>query len=275
MNPWIAGALGWWILGGPIGGLVAFLGAAFWNAAKAQQNQGAFRTTPPPPPPPPGGAGRRTRASSSASASGASSAGDDPDPRFSFTVSLMVLVAAVMMADGRASRGELAVVKAFLRDNFDADTARSCLQILKGLLGKTYNVPPVCRQIRRHMDIAARRTLLHLLYGIAWADGTLHRNENALLTQIAFELGIPAAEARSIAAMFERRGPDSDSDYAILGVPPDATDAEVRTAYRRMAQKHHPDKVANLGPDVQRAATEKFRTINEAWERIKKSRGIK
>ncbi|MBR4190353.1 MAG: TerB family tellurite resistance protein [Kiritimatiellae bacterium] len=271
MNPWIAGALGWWILGGPLGGIIAFLGAAFWNAAKAKENQGASQGAsrrPPPPPPPRGGAAGRASASSASS-------GDDPDPRFSFTVSLMVLVAAVMMADGRASRDELGVVKAFLRDNFDADTARSCLQILKGLLGKTYNVPPVCRQIRRHMDIASRRTLLHLLYGIAWADGALHRNENALLTQIAFELGIPAAEARSIAAMFERRGPDPDADYAILGVPPTATDAEVRTAYRRMAQKHHPDKVAHLGPDVQRAATEKFRTINEAWERIKKSRDIK
>ena len=267
MNPWIAGALGWWILGGPLGGIIAFLGAAFWNAAKAQQNQSASRGNSRPPPPPPHGAAGRTSTSSAS--------GDDPDPRFSFTVSLMVLVAAVMMADGRASRDELGVVKAFLRDTFDADTARSCLQILKGLLGKTYNVPPVCRQIRRHMDIASRRTLLHLLYGIAWADGALHRNENALLTQIAFELGIPAAEARSIAAMFERRGPDPDSDYAILGVAPDATDAEVRTAYRRMAQKHHPDKVAHLGPDVQRAATEKFRTINEAWERIKKARGIK
>ena len=267
MNPWLAGAIGWWVLGGPIGGIVGFLGASFWNAAKVQQNQSAFRTSPPPPPPH-GAAGRASAYSSSS--------GDDPDPRFSFTVSLMVLVAAVMMADGRASRDELAVVKAFLRDNFDADTARSCLQILKGLLDKTYNVPPVCRQIRRNMDIASRRTLLHLLWRIAWADGALHPAEESLLARIAADLGISAAEARAIASMAApEKTSTPDSDYAILGVSPSATDAEVRSAYRKMAMKHHPDKVAHLGPDVQRAATEKFRTINEAWERIKKSRGIK
>ena len=270
MNPWIAGALGWWILGGPLGGIIAFLGAAFWNAAKAQQNQGASRGNPRrPPPPPPRGASGRTSTSSSSS-------GDDPDPRFSFTVSLMVLVAAVMMADSRATRDELAIVKAFLKDNFDAATARSALQILKGLLGKTYNIPPVCRQIRHNMDIASRRTLLHLLWRIAWADGSLHPSEESLLARIAADLGISAAEARAIASMAApEKTATPDSDYAILGVPPTATDAEVRTAYRRMAQKHHPDKVAHLGPDVQRSATEKFRAINEAWERIKKSRGIK
>ncbi len=258
MNPWIAGALGWWILGGPLGGIVAFLGAAFWNAAKAQQNQGAFRTSPPPPPP-------HGAADSS-----------DPDPQLSFAVSLMVLVAAVMMADGRATRDELAVVKAFLQENFDASAARTALQFLRGLLGKTYDVPPVCRQIRRNMDIASRRSLLHLLWRIAWADGALHPAEESLLARIAADLGISAAEARAIASMAAPgKTSTPDSDYAILGVSPSATDAEVRSAYRKMAMKHHPDKVAHLGPDVQRAATEKFRTINEAWERIKNSRGIK
>lgn len=258
MNPWIAGALGWWILGGPLGGIVAFLGAAFWNAAKAQQNQGAFRTSPPPPPP-------HGAADSS-----------DPDPQLSFAVSLMVLVAAVMQADGRATRDELAVVKAFLQENFDASAARTALQFLRGLLGKTYDVPPVCRQIRRNMDIASRRSLLHLLWRIAWADGALHPAEESLLARIAADLGISAAEARAIASMAAPgKTSTPDSDYAILGVSPSATDAEVRSAYRKMAMKHHPDKVAHLGPDVQRAATEKFRTINEAWERIKKARGIK
>ena len=257
MNPWLAGAIGWWLFRRPLGGIIAFLGAAFWNAAKAQQNQGAFRTSPPPPHP-----------------DGAADS-SDPDPRLSFTVSLMVLVAAVMMADGRATRDELAVVKAFLKENFDATSARTALQFLKGLLGKTYDVPPVCRQIRRNMDIASRRTLLHLLWRIAWADGSLHPAEESLLARIAADLGISAAEARAIASMAApEKTSTPDSDYAILGVPPSATDAEVRSAYRKMAMKHHPDKVAHLGPDIQRAATEKFRTINEAWQRIQRSRGI-
>ena len=67
---------------------------------------------------------------------------------------------------------------------------------------------------------------------------------------------------------------DSDSAYAVLEISPSATDEEVKSAYRRMAMKNHPDKVATLGPDVQKAAEEKFRKIQEAYETIKKQRGI-
>ena len=67
---------------------------------------------------------------------------------------------------------------------------------------------------------------------------------------------------------------DSDSAYAVLGISPSATDDEVKSAYRRMAMKNHPDKVATLGPDVQKAAEEKFRKVQEAYETIKKQRGM-
>ena len=63
--------------------------------------------------------------------------------------------------------------------------------------------------------------------------------------------------------------------YQVLGVPPTATDDEVKAAYRRMALKHHPDRVATLGEDVKRAAEEKFQQINNAKEMIYKARGMK
>ena len=56
---------------------------------------------------------------------------------------------------------------------------------------------------------------------------------------------------------------------------PEATDQEVRAAYRRLALKHHPDRVATLGEDVKKAAEEKFQEINNAKERIYKARGMK
>ena len=63
--------------------------------------------------------------------------------------------------------------------------------------------------------------------------------------------------------------------YKVLEVDPNATDDEVRSAYRRMAVKHHPDKVASLGEDIRQAANEKFQRINEAKEKIYKARGMK
>ena len=62
--------------------------------------------------------------------------------------------------------------------------------------------------------------------------------------------------------------------YKVLGIEPTATDDEVRKAYRQMALKHHPDRVAALGEDVRKAAERKFQEINEAKERIYNARGL-
>jgi DnaJ like chaperone protein len=67
---------------------------------------------------------------------------------------------------------------------------------------------------------------------------------------------------------------DINSAYKVLEISPDATNDEIKTAYRKMAVKYHPDKVAHLGSDVQNAAKDKFQQLNAAYEEIKKQRGI-
>ena len=70
-------------------------------------------------------------------------------------------------------------------------------------------------------------------------------------------------------------GSTLEDAYRVLGITPDATDDEVRRAYKRMALENHPDRVASLGDDIRRAAEKKFKEINEAKERIYRARGIK
>lgn len=65
-----------------------------------------------------------------------------------------------------------------------------------------------------------------------------------------------------------------ENDYKILEVDPNASDDEVKKAYRKMAMKHHPDKVNHLGEEVRKQAEEKFKLLNEAYDRIKKERNI-
>jgi DnaJ like chaperone protein len=65
-----------------------------------------------------------------------------------------------------------------------------------------------------------------------------------------------------------------ESAYEILEIPSTATDEEVKKAYRKMAVKYHPDKVSHLGEEHQRMANEKFQRLTEAYDQVKKERGM-
>ena len=112
---------------------------------------------------------------------------------------------------------------------------------------------------------------LSILFGIADADGHVHETEHQLIRHIAQQMGISEKDYQSIEAMFVA---NTDAAYKILEVETTATDEELKKAYRKMAVKYHPDKVHYLGEDVQKGAHEKFQKVNEAWEAIKKQRGI-
>ena len=91
------------------------------------------------------------------------------------------------------------------------------------------------------------------------------------LKEIAAWMQMPESE---IDSMLNLQKDDLESAYKVLGVTPEATDDELRRAYRRLALEHHPDRVAALGDDVRRAAEKKFQEINAAKERIWKARGL-
>ena len=65
------------------------------------------------------------------------------------------------------------------------------------------------------------------------------------------------------------------SDYSILEINPNSTDDEVKKAYRKMAIKYHPDKVSHLGNELKNIAEEKFKSVNDEYQNIKKERNIK
>jgi DnaJ like chaperone protein len=91
--------------------------------------------------------------------------------------------------------------------------------------------------------------------------------------RIAAIFGISHADFESLKAP-HFKNIDPSWAYKTLEIEPTATDDEVKKAYRRMAMKYHPDKVHELGEDIKKSATEKFRSVNEAYESIKKTRNI-
>lgn len=191
-----------------------------------------------------------------------------------FNLALLVLIAAVMKADGVVRKSELAVVKAFLLRNFGETKALEHLHMLRTILATPINVQPIAVQMGTQMSYSARVQLLHMLFDMAMADGSMSSAERAMLYQLSVWMRIDEADVRSIEAMFHVAAPQLDWAYTVLEIHRDATDDEVKRAYRHMAMKYHPDRVNNLGDDVRQAATEKFRKVSEAYNHIKAERGM-
>ncbi len=196
-------------------------------------------------------------------------------PRISqddFAFGLIILSASVMKADGKVVKSELSYVKRFLLQQFGEHKAGVHLQKLKEVLGKDYSLEQVCGDIKMVMSPEVRLQLLHYLFGIAMADGSVSKEELNIIQRISNGLGLGQREFESIKAMFYK---DPVSAYKILEIDQTATDAEVKKAYRKMAVKYHPDKIAQMGEEFQKGAKEKFQKVQEAYEIIKNERGIK
>jgi len=186
---------------------------------------------------------------------------------------LMALSAAIMKADGKVLKAELDYVKKFLGNQFGEQFSVNHLQTLKHFLdGGNIPLTEICGDIKLRMQLEVRIQLLHYLFGIAKADGEVSVLELSEINRIASLMGISSVDFESVKNMFYR---NPDSDYKILGIESSATDDEVKKAYRKMAVKYHPDKVASLGEEYVKGAQEKFQKIQEAYENLKKVRSIK
>ena len=188
-----------------------------------------------------------------------------------FMMGLLILTAAVMKADGKVMKSELNFVKEYFTKNFGNDNLQNRLDILRQLLDKNIDVYQACEKIRISFPYATKLQLLHYLFGIAVADNDCTKAEKDLIERIANLIGLSQADYKSIEAMYFQV---TDSAYVILQVERNATDEEIKRAYKRMCIKYHPDKVAHLGEEAQKAANEKFQEINNAYEQIKKERNL-
>ena len=261
---WIFGAIGW-AAGGFLGGIIGFaLGSALDGSTTKRIGSGGSSGGW-------SGGGYTGGGYTGGGYSGGRRTYSNTEQRNSFLLSLLVLSTAVMKADGKVLKSELNYIKDFIRSNFGEDAVSQSLQIIKKLLQQSIDIPQACAQIRAYMIVSQRLQLFHYLLGIAQADGQVSPEESSLLFNIGKNLGLNEKDIRSIMGMFE---PEKDP-YKILEIDKTATDEEVRKAYRRLAVKFHPDKVENLGDDVKKAAEEKFKSVQSAYEQIKKERGMK
>lgn len=255
----IIGAIAGYLLLGQrfVGGLLGFFAGSFVDnivqTANKNKQQG-------------GGAKRSFSADDLFSYYQQRSSGND------FATMLMALSAAVMKADGKVLKAELTYVKSFFAQQFGSQFSGRHLQSLKQFLdAEQIPLNKICTDIRARLAEESRAQLLYYLFGIAKADGQVSESEMRVIQQISTLLGVNQADFESVKNMFYR---DVDSDYKVLEIEQSATPEEIKKAYRKMAIKYHPDKVAQLGEEFQKGAKDKFQKIQEAYENIKKTKGF-
>ena len=188
-----------------------------------------------------------------------------------FEISLLVLAAIVIKADGKIDQRELNFVRSQFVGMYGKERANSAFELFKGVMKKQISARQVCMQIRQNMPHASRLQLLHFLFGIAKADDHVSESEVDQIRKIAGYLYINQYDFESIKAMFYKA---TDSAYKILEIDKSVSDADVKKAYRKMAKKHHPDKLQGLGEEHLKGAQEKFQNIQAAYDSIKKERGF-
>ncbi|MEW4922475.1 TerB family tellurite resistance protein [Algibacter sp. 2305UL17-15] len=250
-SKWIGASLGW-SFGGPIGAIIGLaLGSVidamadgkdspFLEQGKSRRGRPTYRRQP------------RQRPQTQS--------GD-------FEVSLLVLASVVIKADGKQDQRELDFVRQQFLNMYGKERANNAFKLFKGISKQNVSVRPVCLQIRQMMDHPSRLQLMHFLFGIAKADGTVTQDEERQIYTMAGYLGINSRDYESIKAMFYN---SRDNAYKVLEIDKSATVDEIKKAYRKMAKKYHPDKVIHLGKEHQEGAEEKFRQVQMAYEQLQK-----
>ena len=249
---WIGGYLGWSAFG-PLGGILGFVIGALLDTATTQGGDDTLRLS-----------------------DEQSQQGD----RNSFFISMLVLAAYIVKADGKVMHSEMELVRGMLRQNFGEAAAQQGDQMMRQLFAEQdrqgtnvyrERIRQACQQVAIHVDYSGRLQLLNFLVMIAQADGRVDQVEVTALKEVALWMQMSPQE---VDAMLHLEGDSLEDAYKVLGVSADATDDELKKAYRRLALEHHPDRVAKLGDDVRKAAEKKFQEINAAKDRIWKARGL-
>ena len=253
IGKWIGGVIGW-MAGGPLGALAGFVIGSLFDSTVITTNIQPQNN-------------------------------DDPTigHRNSFLFSMLVMASYIIKADGKIMHSEMEFVRRFLRDNFGEQAMNEGNQILLNLFEQRKRMDAVnpnsfkqtiydCgQQIAANLNYGERLQLLRFLAMIAMSDGNVCVQEIEALREVATAMNLSANDVDS---MINLGSSNLDAAYKVLEIDSSATDDEVKAAYRALAKKHHPDRVATLGDDIHKAAEEKFRQINEAKEQIFKARNI-
>lgn len=189
------------------------------------------------------------------------------EEEFYFVANLVGICAVMIKADDEVSQKEVKSVRAFFeRLGYRGESLEIVKNLLRESMDRPLDLEALCRDFRARSDEAARLLLMECLHDIAHADQRVHPAEEAMLERVGRLLGVAESDWRRTEP--HAPGHKALSDLEILGLAPGATPEEIKAAFRELAKKYHPDRVAHLGDEFKELAHKKFVEIRSAYERL-------
>ena len=186
-----------------------------------------------------------------------------------FEVKLLTLASLVIKADGKVTQKELDYVRRYFVSAYGKVRANEVFRIFNSEMKKTdVSASQICNHFATFARYESRLQLLHFLFGIAGADGSVSEAEWLKIESFSRYLRVRPIDFESIKAMFIKQ---VDGAYKILEVDKSASDAQIKKAYRDLAKRHHPDKVQHLGRHMSRQHAKNFKTSKRHTNKSKVS----
>lgn len=199
-------------------------------------------------------------------------------------------------ADGRVTETEIRMVESLMQQmQISGEDRQRAIRLFNEGKQPGFDLDATLQPFVRHSMVRQdlRMMFLEILVEAAFASGQVTEAEFGVLQRVAQALRLPAA---MLATMMQARGArpagsaggggharaprpvgSLEQAYAQLGLGPEASDAEVKKAYRKLVSQYHPDKLVSHGlpEEMMEVAKNRVREINTAYDRIKQARGFK
>jgi len=232
LGKWIGASAGWFF-GGPLGAIIGYyIGKSFFDGKNDQEK--------------------------------------------AYEVSLLILSSLVIKSDGKIVKAELEYVKKFFTNTFGIKKSNTYFEVFNKLNKQslTSQLRPICQQLNSYVNHASRLQIIHFLFGVSASDNEVHNSEVELIKRIALYLNINQYDFDSIKSMFLIQDGDENLDkwFKILEVKKNASVQEIKKAHRKMVMKYHPDKLQGVSEDIVKLAEEKFKLVQDAYEKIMQKR---
>jgi DnaJ like chaperone protein len=198
--------------------------------------------------------------------------------QLTFFVAAFSMLAKLAQADGQVTKEEIDSIEGFMDKDLrlDPPSRNAAVNIFRTALNAPGTFDDFARQFygQFHRQPQMLELMIDILLRVAVSDGRMAHGEESLILSAVTTFNFSTSRYEQLKSQYVQT---ADNSYAVLGCSPDDSDDQVKRCYRQRVQEYHPDKIAAKGlPDeFTRFAQDKFREIQEAWERIKAARGIK